>query len=89
MSYQITGAVVNEQGLKFAIVVVNHDVVQNISENEKALDAYRYLFPDMPIILLGHDWQGKSAYYGQKDLVDFLAQIDPQRIPWRRYVIAD
>ncbi|WP_088226747.1 hypothetical protein [Desulfosporosinus sp. FKB] len=89
MSYQITGSVVNDQGVKYAIVLVDHDVVQNISQNEEAINAYRHLFPGMPIILLGRDWQGKSTYYGQKDIVDYISQIDPQRIPWRRYVIAD
>ncbi|MDQ7095632.1 hypothetical protein REC12_18745 [Desulfosporosinus sp. PR] len=89
MSYQIEGAIVNDQGIKYAIVVVNHDVVQHINKNEEALNAYRHIFPDMPIILLGKDWQGKSAYYGPKEIVNYLAEIDPHRIPWRRYVIAD
>ncbi|WP_407310674.1 hypothetical protein [Desulfosporosinus sp. SB140] len=89
MSYQIEGAIVNDQGVKYAIVVVKHDVVQQINKNEEALAAYRHIFPDMPIILLGKDWQGNSTYYGPKDIVNFLSTVDPQRIPWRRYIITD
>lgn len=89
MSYQIEGAIVNDQGIKYSIVVVNHDVVQNITKNEEAISAYSHIFPDMPIILLGKDHKGVSNYYGPKDMVDYIATIDANRIPWRRYIITD
>ncbi|KGK91565.1 hypothetical protein DP73_03040 [Desulfosporosinus sp. HMP52] len=87
MSYQIEGAVIKEQGVSFAIVMVKHDVVENITENQAALDAYSYVFEGMPIILMGHDSQGKSNYYGSEDIVYLLAKVDPHSIPWRRYII--
>lgn len=87
MSYQIEGAIVKDHGIKYAIIVVNHDVVQHAGKNEEAINAYSHLFPDMPIILLGKDWQGKSTYYGRKDIVDFISTVDANRIPWRRYII--
>lgn len=87
MSYQVRGAIVNDQGVKFAIVTVKHNIVTDISENTEALNAYRHIFPDMPIILLGRDLEGKSAYYGPGEIVNFLATVDPQRIPWRHYII--
>ncbi|MDP4159420.1 MAG: hypothetical protein Q8911_06590, partial [Bacillota bacterium] len=68
---------------------VNHDVARNTVENIKALDAYKHLFPDMPIILLGRDYKGKSTYCGQEDIANFLANIDPNCIPWRRFIITD
>ncbi len=87
MSYQIEGAIVKEQDVTFAIVVVKHNTQDN-SENQKAIKAYRHIFPDMPIILLGRDSQGESTYYGPKELVSFLVKVDPHRIPWRRYIIS-
>lgn len=89
MSYQIDGAVVKEQDLTFAIVLVKHTIIKKSSENQEAINAYRHIFPGMPIILMGHDAEGKSAYYGPKDIVKFLAKVDPHRIPWRRYIITD
>ena len=89
MSYQIEGAVVKEQGVRFAIVVVKDDIIQDISKSQEAITAYRHVFPGMPIILLGRDSQGKSTYCGPEDIVNFLAEVDPERIPWRRYVITD
>ncbi|EHQ87525.1 hypothetical protein [Desulfosporosinus youngiae] len=87
MSYLIEGAVVKEQGITFAIVVVKHTITKNSKENLEATNAYRHVFPNMPIILMGKDSQGKSTYFGQQDIVKFLAKIDPHRIPWRRYII--
>jgi len=89
VSYQIDGAVVKELGITFAIVVVKPHIIQSTTETQEARNAYRHIFPDMPIILMGEDSQGKPAYYGRKDIVNFLAKTDPSRIPWRRYIIAD
>ncbi|KUO75295.1 MAG: hypothetical protein APF81_17570 [Desulfosporosinus sp. BRH_c37] len=89
MGYQIEGAIVKDQGITFAIVIVKDETIQNTSKSKEAMDAYRHIFPDMPIILLGRDSQGKSTYCGPKDMVNFLANVDPNRIPWRRYIITD
>lgn len=88
MSYQIQGAIVKEQGLTFAIVVVKPHVIQSRNETQKARNAYRHIFPGMPIILMGRNSQGKTTLVGRKDIVHFLVKIDPGRIPWRRYIIA-
>lgn len=87
MSYQIEGAIVKEQDITFAIVVVKPHIIQSRSETKEARNAYSHVFPDMPIILMGKDSQGKATYNGQKEIVRFLAQTDPRRIPWRRYII--
>ncbi|GAB6153558.1 hypothetical protein JCM17380_23080 [Desulfosporosinus burensis] len=87
MSYQIEGAIVKEQDITFAIVVVKPHIIQSNSEIQEARNAYSHVFPGMPIILMGKDSQGNATYNGKKEIVNFLAQIDPGRIPWRRYII--
>ncbi|MCB8818715.1 MULTISPECIES: hypothetical protein [Desulfosporosinus] len=87
MSYQIDGAVVKEQDITFAIVVVKPHIIKSSVETQAARDAYRHIFPGMPIILMGENAEGKPAYYGRKDIVKFLAKVDPHRIPWKRYII--
>jgi hypothetical protein len=89
LSYEIEGAVVKEQGITFAIVVVKDDIIPNAAKSKKAVSVYSKIFPDMPIILLGRDSQGKSTYYGQENIASFLAGLDPNVIPWRRYIITD
>ena len=87
MSYQIDGAVVKEQGVTFAIVVVKRHVIQSSSEAQDAQNAYHPVFPGMPIILMAQDSRGIPTYYGRKDIVNFLANIDHGRIPWKRYTV--
>ena len=88
MSYEIQGAIVNEPGItKFAIVMVKPHIIQSPTQTQEARNAYRHIFPGMPIILLSHDAEKKSTLCGRKDIVNFLMKTDPHRIPWRRYVI--
>ena len=85
MSYQIEGAVIKEQGVTFAIVVVKQHVLQNSTDRENAQRSFSTVFPGMPIILMSQDSSGTPKYYGRKDIVGFLANTDPSRIPWKRY----
>jgi len=88
MSYQIDGAVIKEQGITFAIAVVKRHVIQNSSEAQSTQNGYRSVFPGVPIILMAQDSQGTPTYYGRTDIVNFLANIDPNRIPWKRYTVS-
>lgn len=87
MSYQIQGAIVKGKDITFAIVIVKPPVIQSRSEIQDARNAYRHVFPGMPIVLIGKDSQGKTVYNGRKDIVSFLVKVDPRKIPWRRYII--
>ena len=89
MSYQIEGAVITEQDVTFAIVVVKRHVIQNSLEAKKAQSSFARIFPGMPIILMAQDTRGIPTYYGRKDIVNFLAKIHPSRIPWKRYTVND
>jgi len=42
-------------------------------------------FPNMPIILMSQDADGKAHYYGRKDIVEFLESIRVDQIPWKVY----
>jgi len=88
MSYQIEGAVVKVKNGTFAIVAVKPRVFQSKSELHKATNAYRHVFPGMPVVLMSQDSQGKPAWFGQKNIVTFLAKVDLRSIPWRRYIIS-
>jgi hypothetical protein len=79
------GAVIKEQRTTFAIVVVKKHIVDSGVQSEKAMCSFAPLFPHMPIILMGQDTRGNSKYRGRKDIVNFLANIDPSRIPWKEY----
>ncbi len=82
---QIEGAVVKEQGITFAIVIVKQYVLNSTSECQKALLSFQSYFPGMPIILMAQDSSGTPTYYGRKDIAAFLANIPMSSIPWKRY----
>ncbi|NIQ50850.1 MAG: hypothetical protein GTN87_09895 [Hydrotalea flava] len=85
---KLQGAVIREQCVTFAIVVVKGHILNSQSQavkSQKALGAY---FPGMPIILMAQDSRGIPKYWGRKDIVNFLANIHPSRIPWKEYTFS-
>jgi hypothetical protein len=82
---QFDGALIKEQGVTFAIVVVKTHVIQNSIAANEAVASFQPFFPGVPIILMAQDSHGIPTYWGRKDIVRFLASIDPRRIPWKRY----
>lgn len=82
---QFEGAVVKEQGISFAIVVVKPYVLNSSMECDSARQSFRNIFPGVPIILMAQGSRGVPTYQGRTDIVKFLANVDPSRIPWKRY----
>jgi hypothetical protein len=82
---KVQGAVIKEQDVTFAIVVVNHYVMQSYAERDKAHRSLSTLFPGMPVIFMFQDSNGVPEYWGHKDIVDSLADVHPSEIPWQEY----
>lgn len=82
---KLQGAVVKEQGVTFAIVIVKQFVIQSQVEFQKAASSFSNYFPGMPIVLMAQDGRGVPTYRGRKDIVDFLANIRMSQIPWKEY----
>ncbi|WP_017726737.1 hypothetical protein [Halalkalibacterium ligniniphilum] len=84
---QFDGAVVREQGVTFAIVVVKSHVLNSSHSIDEARTGFSRHFPGMPLILMAQNSRGRPTYQGRKDIVNFLSKIDPSRIPWKRYTV--
>lgn len=82
---QFEGAVIKEQGITFAIVVVKPSVLDFNSKREEVRQGFERYFPGLPIILMAQNGRGTPTYHGKTDIVKFLARVDPRRIPWKRY----
>lgn len=82
---RIQGAVVKEQGVTFAIVIVKKHVVDSQHQSEEAISSFMHLFPGMPLVLMAQDPRGIPKYRGRKDLVNFLANVHPSQIPRKEY----
>jgi hypothetical protein len=82
---QFEGAVVKEQGVTFAVVIVKKHVVDDVNEAQQAIRAFSGAFPGLPVVVMGQDARGKATYYGRRDIVNFLANVPVQCIPWKKY----
>ena len=82
---QFEGAVIREQGVTFAVVVVKRHVVENPAVANQAINSFRPAFPGLPVVLMGQDSSGRAKWYGRRDIAQFLANTQLGAIPWRRY----
>lgn len=82
---KIQGAVIKEQGVTFAIVIVKRHILQSQLESQKTVQAFVPYFPGLPIILMAQDSLGTPTYWGRTDIVNFLANIHISQIPWKEY----
>ena len=84
---KIQGAVIIEQGVTFAIVVVNRTVTNYTSRAVRVRHELAQFFRNMPIILMSQDSNGTPHFYGRQDIVKFLQSIRLEQIPWKEYYI--
>ena len=84
---QFEGALLKEQGVTFAIVVVKSYVLNNTAEINSTRSAFQQFFPGVPVILMAQDSGGTPTYQGRKDIVQFLSHVSPSRIPWKKYSV--
>jgi hypothetical protein len=83
MTFQ--GAIVKEQGVTFAIVIVKKSVIDNHAEAGRAIISFQPYFPGLPVVLMAQDHRGVPTYYGRNDIAKFLASVPLQAIPWKEY----
>ena len=82
------GAVIKEQGVTFAIVIVKKRVLDQPHEANKVIAAFQnMIFQGIPVILMAQDYQGRPEYYGRSDIVRFLASVSLEAIPWKEYSV--
>ena len=87
---QIDGAILKEQGVTFAIVVVEPHVIQSQSRANDMRQSISTIadFQELPIILASQDTKGIFTYQGDGNIVKFLAAIDASMIPWKHYSVS-
>ena len=82
------GALIKEQGVTFAIVVVKSYVLSSITREETRASFAQFFPTGIPIILMAQNLKGVPTYHGREDIVKFLASIDFRRIPWKKYTVS-
>lgn len=82
------GAVIREQGVTFALVVVKWHVVQNHSEADEAIASFQPYFPGIPVVLVGQNSRGVPTYFGRPDIARFMASVPMRAVPWKTYSVS-
>ena len=82
---EFQGAVMTEQGLKFAVVIVQEIILIDKNKADSTIKSFKPVFPGMPVILMAQDPLGNPSYYGRKDISEFLSGQDVDDIPWKNY----
>ena len=82
---KIQGAIIEERGITFAIIIVKKHILDSQHQSEEANHSFGYLFPGIPLVLMAQDSRGIPTYRGRKDIVDFLADVHISQIPWKEY----
>jgi hypothetical protein len=82
------GAVIKEQGITFAVVVVKKHVVDNRFEANRAVNSFSPVFPGIPVVLMAQDSMGTPTYFGRKDIANFMANVPLHAVPWKEYSVS-
>jgi hypothetical protein len=85
MTIQFDGALLQEQGVNFAVVVVANSVIDSPNQSADIQVGYEWLFGGAPVVLAAQDVRGNFRFRGRTDLAKFLSALDPAQIPWKRY----
>ncbi|NCU05595.1 MAG: hypothetical protein GXC73_16615 [Chitinophagaceae bacterium] len=84
---QFEGALIKEQGVTFAIVVVKQQVLNSPTVINSTRAGFSRYFPGVPIILMAQDGRGIPTYEGRKDIVQYLSRVSLSRIPFKTFSI--
>ena len=71
--------------MTFAVVTVKSHVVNSDSSRREPMSAFGAHFPGIPIVLMVQDGRGRLAFWGRKDIVNFLSHVPVGAHPWRRF----
>lgn len=82
------GALIKEQGVSFAIVIVKPHVLDNRTAASEMQIASKHIFGNIPIVLMAQNSSGRPTYLGREDIVNFLSKISISRIPWQEYTLS-
>ena len=85
-SFDFQGAVLKEQGVTFAVVRVNPEVLEGAAAAVEAVrESFAELFHEMPVVLMARDRDGRRIVHGRRDIARFLSTLRSGSIQWIDY----
>ena len=82
---KVQAAAISLRGHQFVVVVVPMTLVASPGEADMAIDDLQLYFEGVPVVLMAQKEDGSPSYYGDSQLVDMLADIPIEKMPWKEY----
>jgi hypothetical protein len=80
------GAVIEDQGRKFAVVKVTKDIFEVTGRARDRMMAVQQVFPNMPVVLMSKEPESAPNFYGRPDIVRFMMTTPLDGIRWEEYI---
>ena len=85
---ELTGAVIVEQNVTFAVVVVKRSFLNDKNAADSFMEELKAPFGGIPVVLMSQDDKGTPSYYGRPDIAQFMASVPLKNIPWKKYAVS-
>lgn len=89
MKHKLRAAVVEKDGIEFAVVMAENYVLDNRQESIKAIQMCAPVFPGKPVILMVQDLMGTAHYFGRPDIIDIMSRISLKEVSFKDYEFPD
>lgn len=85
---KVQAALIREQGVNFAVVVVKRHVLTATDQRETLRGQISQVFGAVPTVVMAQDAKGVAMYNGRRDLVSWLSNVYVESLPWKEYTLA-
>lgn len=82
------GAVINEQGVTFGVLIVKQHILNDLTRRDALVSEGSRLFGGIPTVLMAQDFNGTPTYYGRSDISRFMASVPLEAVPWQEYTVS-
>lgn len=82
---QMTAALVREQGVTFAVVMVKNHVLTSPTTSDQMIRAASVALGCQLVVLMGESNQRLRG--NRQDVVNFVSRLHPSRLPWKKWNI--
>ena len=83
----VQAAAISLQNREFVVALVPLHLVQSAGEADMAIDDLQPRFGGAPVVLMAQKDDGTPTYYGDSQLVEMLADVPIDKMPWKEYPI--
>ena len=85
---KVSAAVFTEQNIPVAVIIVKYQACLNAHDQQKTLAGVSGFFQDAHTIIMWERPDRRNQFYGRTDIVNFLSNIHPSRLPWKEYTFS-